>query len=149
MDKEAKNVYIITQGCYSDYHIVTVFDDEDKAKAFVEVYNKNKRSEYVDDYEIETYKINSIDIRSSEGKLYFNAWTDARGTLYVEPTPEYDPERVGVVNCMHRALYVLSVGLDVPVDFYSLTVFAENIDKARKIAADKIAEYKANEEAIT
>lgn len=148
MNKEAKNIYIITQGCYSDYHIVTVFDDEDKAKAFVEAYNKHKTSSYDDDYCVETYKINGIDICSSGGKIYYNAWTNVYGSLYVEPAPECDPKCVGVVNVRHCNAYDSSVGLDVPVEFYDVTVLAENADKARKIAADKIAEYKANKEMV-
>lgn len=147
MNNEAKNVYIITQGCYSDYHIVTVFDDEDKAKAFVEAYNK-RRTKNQDDYCVETYKINSIDVRLAEGKIYFNAWTTISGSLFVEPDPDCDPERVGIVNARHCNAYDSSVGLHVPVYFYSVTVLAENIDKARKIAADKIAEYKANKEDV-
>ena len=148
MNNESKNIYIITQGSYSDYYIVTVFDDEDKAKAFVEAYNKNKTSGYYDDYCIETYKVNSIDICSSKGKIYFNAWTNISGRLFIEPDPECDPERVGVVNAIQRNEYDSSVGLRVPVEFYFVTVLAENEDKARKIAADKIAEYKANKEMI-
>ena len=31
---------------------------------------------------------------------------------------------------------------------FEVTVLAENLDKAKKIAADKIAEYKANKEGI-
>jgi hypothetical protein len=139
MNKEAKNVYIITQGCYSDYHIVTVFDDEDKAKAFVEAYNKRKRSEYEDDYCVETYKINGIDIRSYKEKIFFYAHTNYRGSLYVDPVPECDQERVGIVDVTHYPTW----------SSYTVTVLAENIDKARKIAADKIAEHKANKEAIT
>lgn len=138
MDKEAKNVYIITQGEYSDYHIVTVFDDKDKAEAFVEAYNKHKRSEYEDDYCVETYKLNSIDIRSYKEKIFFYAHTNYRGSLYVDPAPERDPERVGIVDVAHYPSW----------NSYTVTVLAENLDKAKKIAADKIAEYKANKEGI-
>ena len=138
MNNEAKNVYIITQGCYSDYHIVTVFDDEDKAKAFVEAYNKHKRGKYEDDYCIETCKINSIDVFASKGKIYFHASTNYRGDLFVERDPECDPKCAGVVNLVHYPT----------CSSYTVIVLAEDLDKAKKIAADKIAEYKANKEGI-
>lgn len=137
MSNEAKNVYIITAGCYSDYQIVTVFDDKAKAKAFVEAYNKHK-NKYQDEYCIETYKVNDIDVCSSEGKIYFYVSTNYRGDLYVEPAIECDPECAGVVNLVHYPTW----------SSYAVTVLAEDIDKAKKIAADKIAEYKANKEGI-
>lgn len=148
MDKEVKNVYVITQGSYSDYSIVTVFDDKDKAKAFVEAYNRNKRSKYQDDYEIETYKVNEIDICASEGKIYFRAWTNVDGVLSVDVAPERDPERVGVVTAESREAWDWMTRQHVSREVYSVTVLAENLDKAKKIAADKIIEFKANKEGI-
>lgn len=47
-------IYIVTEGCYSDYHIEAVFTDKAKAEAYVDFYSKYKT--YHDDYNIEEYE---------------------------------------------------------------------------------------------
>lgn len=51
-------VYIVTQGVYSDYHIAKVFLDKAKAEKFVEVHNTCTDD---DDYMIETFDTNDDD----------------------------------------------------------------------------------------
>lgn len=47
-------VYVITQGCYSDYHICAVTLDKDKAERLQKMYSA-KDSYYSDNTEIEEY----------------------------------------------------------------------------------------------
>ena len=49
-------IYIITQGEYSDYHIVTTFLDENVAKKFVSDMN-TKFTRYSQDYRVEKYEL--------------------------------------------------------------------------------------------
>lgn len=50
-------VYVITQGCYSDYHIcaVTLDKDKDKAERLQKLYSA-KEGSYMDNAEIEEYE---------------------------------------------------------------------------------------------
>ena len=51
-------VYVVTCGEYSDYHIVAVFTDREKAEEFIKVRN-DKISRWGDDaYNIEIYTAN-------------------------------------------------------------------------------------------
>ena len=35
-----KEIYVVTEGSYSDYHICGVFTNKEKAENFVNIYNK-------------------------------------------------------------------------------------------------------------
>lgn len=50
-----KKVFIVTKGCYSDYHIVAVFDSAELANAFKNSFSK---SEYSDEIYVEEFTIN-------------------------------------------------------------------------------------------
>ena len=39
-------IYIVTDGCYSDYHIEAVFTDKEKAKLFAALHNCSNLEEY-------------------------------------------------------------------------------------------------------
>lgn len=51
------NVYIVTSGDYSDYHIVAVFMSRDEAKAYI--CDEIESSKYRDDFRIEEYEVGS------------------------------------------------------------------------------------------
>ena len=51
-----KEIYLITAGEYSDYHIIAVFDDHQLAKNFADIFKKNASP--CDHLEIETWKLN-------------------------------------------------------------------------------------------
>jgi hypothetical protein len=38
--KSLKKVYVVTDGCYSDYHIESIWDTEDKAKSAISILRK-------------------------------------------------------------------------------------------------------------
>lgn len=53
-------VYVVTSGIYSDYHIVAVFDDKQKAEVFCAAYNDNNMEHrtwddpcYIEEYDTE------------------------------------------------------------------------------------------------
>lgn len=51
------NVYIITNGYYSDYHIVAVFSAKEDAERFCKEATFKYDSEYYGNYRIETYSL--------------------------------------------------------------------------------------------
>lgn len=56
-------IYVITSGEYSDYGIVAVFTDFEKAKLFCAAHNLQERYSY--DYYIETYDTDDYNIESN------------------------------------------------------------------------------------
>ncbi|MDD4515668.1 hypothetical protein [Massilibacteroides sp.] len=63
-----ENIFVVTKGEYSDYHICGVFSTKKKAKLFI----ASIKSHEIDDYQIEKYTLNPYDIELSNGyKLYF------------------------------------------------------------------------------
>lgn len=58
-NKEAKEVYVITSGCYSDYHIKSIHLDKKRAERIVELLNEGRG--YNDEAEIEVWKIDDLD----------------------------------------------------------------------------------------
>lgn len=123
-----EKIYIVTAGEYSDYHIVAVTRDKDKAETIKKLYQSEA---YSDDAEVEEweddviidkpiYQVeqNSTEINvsrekmHSEGSLnqvYFNKWFKPTYTVYVQ---------------------------------------ADDEEHAKKIAFDLIAKYKAEKEGL-
>lgn len=46
-------IYVVTSGCYSDYHIEAVYTDEDKAKAYANLHSDRT----VEKYEADTVSV--------------------------------------------------------------------------------------------
>ena len=139
--------YIITSGNYSDYHIVAVFMDKQKAEHFLWCYNRT-HSRY-NQAEIETWEIsdNAIDVNRKE--------------VLVEYRPdfnhatEYDVGEVGVKRVDSDRIVlreyprhdrrngqyeVFQFMLDIGGDECSI-----DSDKLDKIARDRYAAFKAME----
>ena len=136
-------VYIVTSGCCSDYHIVTVFTDKEKATAFVNAYNNHKLSNYADDYEIETYKTNDIDIREADGLMYYTVQISKNGGCYI-----------GLAECGDD--FVSSEDIGKVIEYkggrqegYRVAVLARNTEHAKRLAQDKFAQYRAKKEGLT
>lgn len=135
-------IYIVTSGCYSDYHIVTVFMDKDKAKAFVEAYNSHKTSKYYDDYEIETYKVSDIDVQTIGDNAFYDVQVSRRGACYV-----------GLAELGYAFETNEDVGKVIEYiagaqEGYRVIVLAKDAEHAKRIAQDKIAQYKAEKEGL-
>lgn len=140
MDK----VYIITAGSYSDYHIVAVFDNKDKAYAFSELYDRKSNS--LDDCSMVEEYIIGADTSIADKILYcavmhndgsisaFRYCTICFNILdYVSSINNVKEEDYNILSC----LIAVDVNKDDPEEY------------ARKVAADLFAEYKARKEGIT
>ena len=135
-------VYIVTSGCYSDYHIITVFTDKEKAKAFVDAYNSHKTSKYGDYYEIETYKVNDIDVQIMSGNAFYEVRISESGVC-----------SAGLVEFGFDVVSNEDIGKVVVYpggrqSGYRVIVLAKNPEHAIKVAQDKIAQYKAEKEGL-
>jgi hypothetical protein len=134
-----REIFIVTQGDYSDYHIVAVFDDQAIAEQWVELRNSTKPS---DSFVIETYSVNT-------------AWAvqeTERGLIWEcsERLPNYS------LRC--RQPYVDAEGISAyPPRFndirmggnhWQVAVHARDEQEAIKIAAEKIAQAKAEQQGI-
>ena len=122
-------VYVITEGSYSDYHIVGVTLDRDKAERAA------KLVEGVCSYpEIEEWETDEVDLIKDGSAydviLFSNRTVEVRKCSWVN---------LGGINKVTKAWYG---------NAYRVTVIAENDLIARKIGFDLIAMEKAREEGL-
>lgn len=131
-------VYVVTEGCYSSYHIVFVTMDKARADTFVKRYNK---TEY-DDYRVEEYDTDDIKLFDGGRKLYQVWKRDDDAVRVYEEEPCYQDSFV--MNKVKR--YTVKNPKSIQ---YSVYVMAEDDLHAEKIGADLIAEYMARKAYIT
>lgn len=131
-------VYVVTAGTYSNYHVVCIFADKEKAKHYIELYNRNvcDRSWY-DEYNLEEYDtMDDLFTIEESGLMY----AYAPGMIHygpigdVEPTTRSTYERV-------KATYPKNI-------FVFLTGDRAKEDVARAIAYDEEAKRKAEQAGI-
>jgi hypothetical protein len=135
-----KTVYIVTQGDYSDYHIVGVFDEAHKQDAEALVERANGKGQY-DQWRIEPFPLNDLAMVARKNltayRMVFTTGGELEGMFdYPIETSgnHYEPE----AEWMQRAY-----------DGKWITrVFARDEAHARKIAKDKWAQWKAEQEGI-
>ena len=132
-------VYVITKGAYSDYHICAVATDKKKAEILKKAFDdKDGWREAC----IETYETDQFITEIENGfKLYNCALKDGEDlsiSTYLEDLDYMTDSDFRVKR--------FSKGWCAPG--YGIKVWAKDEDHARKIAADKIAEYKARKAGI-
>lgn len=115
-------VYIVTRGEYSDYRIISVWKKEADAKIVAS-------SVWGD---VETWTLNG---NVDEVGLHFFFRVSQSGEVVEMEEHGYEP-------------YPCKVGKKDIRGNWILTVQAENVDKARKIAFDQIGQYKAEQQGV-
>ena len=116
-------VYIVTDGEYSDYHIEAVFTDEKKAKQYAAIHHCNS----IEEYEADTPQIEG----ETDVFIVYQIAINSRIGFYV-----YD------YYYSTKKFNKVEVHWGKPTIYVSLTDQDES--KAKKIAQDMWAEYKAN-----
>jgi hypothetical protein len=125
-------IYVITQGEYSDYHIVCVFDDENMAQAYVDKFK-------FEEYYLEKYELNSEAGRLENPLIPYKIFIDKDGVV--------DGDR-GV----HEGVMLDD---DDMIDFFTdsswyidkrptrliIRCYAKDIDHAVKIANERRIQY--------
>lgn len=124
-----KKIYIVTQGEYSDYRIVTVFDNKEEAQKFIDF--KNKYAGMFCDYILEEYDMQKDFNSVLEGENNFIRLT-------------YDSEDKDIKHEKDSSESDLSLYLYENYDSYeialSVAATPQNILKAEKTIHDKVAE---------
>lgn len=130
-------VYVITKGAYSGYHICAVATDKKKAEILRKAFSDSR-----DKAEIETYETDQFITEIENGfKLYDCVLKDGEDLL-ISRYP-YDLDYMTDSDFRVKRF---SKGWYAPG--YGIKVWGKDEDHARKIAADKIAEYKARKAGI-
>lgn len=139
MAEGSNKVYIVTQGSYSDYHIVTVFTNRKDAEVYCAVHNG---SYGCDSYEVEEVEIGSIEYQPDK-QIGYAFETEAYGKLSFR---RYFMPKVGrnaiVPNVVKESKWRGRTE-------YAVAVMATSMEQAEKIAQDLIAKYKAEKEGVT
>lgn len=117
-------IYVITQGSYSDYHIIGVTEDRIKAENIQKIFNKAYCGAEIEEYDTED--INIIQ----------------PGYKYYCVTSEGDVEEETYYIDLDKRVY------EPPRWSLSTYVFAKDEEHARKIAQDRFAEYRAEKEGL-
>lgn len=118
-------VWIVTQGDYSDYHIIGVFSTEENAKLIV---SKIKCSDFESVPNIEPFELDPAVDSIRAGLTLYKVRMDLQGNL-IEPVTETTRDII-------------------PSDFTwceggSFNIYASDLAHATKIAAEKLTEYLA------
>lgn len=115
-------VYVVTAGCYSDYHIVAVFSTKEKAEEYIAYHGTNYRMEEYDlDEEFEREEsvwCVSIDMR------------DGTASTFKYDCDTVDVNTCNIEECGQRTIY-----------FY---VRADKSERAVKIAYENLGAIKSN-----
>lgn len=125
-------IYIITKGDYSSYHICAVSTDKNKAETLRKAF-----SDSWDEAQIETYESDEFLTEIENGFKLYDCVMKEDGNMSIttfESSIDYINSADFKVKKYEKA--------------YKVYVWAKDKEHARKIAADKIAEFKAKKEGI-
>lgn len=123
--------YVITSGCYSDYHICAVTLDERKAEELKMVYGKIEW----DDVSIEEYEIDAHYDRIENGYRMYLVQFDRDGDIHHVASDRSPGDENIYETC--NGYYV------------NVLVWAKDQESAVKVAAEKRAKYLAEKEGIS
>lgn len=122
-----KKIYIVTEGEYSDYHICAVFSKREKAEEYVQCHGTS--------YSIEEYDLDEEIKR--EVKLWRVAVAIDNNEIIETCPTEYRVEEMTDTCCIR-----VNWNGETIMYFY---VQSETMDRAIKIASERLAAVKANE----
>lgn len=137
-------IYIITKGEYSDYHICAVTCDPEKAKLLQEALSDDWDSANIEEYDADDIQINGyLDNNNTEYCVVLDTKTgliECRTDWTHRDPYGVSSSRVWEAHEWFREQYDKLV--------YKTVVYAENEEKATKIASDRFAKYKAEKEGL-
>lgn len=136
-------VYVVTSGKYSDYHIIGVTMDEEKANRIADLLSTN----YYDEANVEPYDTDEFEKQWKDETVIFHCQLDNRRRYANHRVNAFIPYGQDE-KMLDYPLGVVHHFRDEINDFYRIYVRAKDIEHAIKIAEDKIAEFRAQEEGI-
>lgn len=134
MDK----LYAVTAGAYSDYHIVALCSDRNKADEICEVYNRS--------YTFGGWGMASVEEYEDGSRVDLNRpvyEVSIHGDLYEAKELIGEDKVEAVCEAWHPFNQIYTNGV-----FIFLDIYADSKEQAIKIAQDKFAEYKARKEGL-
>lgn len=135
-------IYVITVGEYSDYQIVAVSDDKNKAEAICATLNRGN-TEDINFYQIEEYDTDDIQIFNTEkpNSVYKMCISYKTSEIKWILGPGYSFKKI-------NKIYVF---LNSHRKFINITATFPNgttEEKAKKIMIDRVAKFKAEREGL-
>ena len=131
-------IYAVTAGAYSDYHIVALCSDRNKADKICEVYNRSYTFGGWGAASVKEYKDGG---RIDLDRPVFEVSIDR--DLYKAKELIGEDKVEAVCENWHPFNQIYTNGASLFLDIY-----ADSREQAIKIAQDKYAEYKARKEGI-
>lgn len=139
MAEASNKVYIVTQGEYSDYHIVTVFMDRHDAEVYCAMQNRGNIDYW--GYSISEYNVGKVVYPPDvEIGYLFAMGINGRMRLVGNFT-----KRIGKNVIVPN---IVKASTDCRGTEYEVGVMATSMEQATKIAQDLIAKYKAEKEGL-
>ena len=123
-------IYVVTRGCYSDYHIVAIYDTREAAEAMCRVLNENEGS--YDSAGVEDFELNAGQDEIQAGLLpYFVRLNRSSGDVMELHRTDSD-----------YRVFSADVGVDINKNIHT-TVWASSPEAAAKIANERRRMYLA------
>ena len=126
-------IYIITDGSYSDYHIVTVFSTRELAEKFIALYPD------MNDDNIEEYELDKFETQLKDGLLLYNVSMYRDGETRNVDMGTMDNDTDTQKNTMFREWNTVTW-------FMSCNMFATDEQHAVKIANERRTAFIASGE---
>lgn len=125
--KKEKKIYVVTAGCYSDYHICAIFSTKEFAEKYIKINGG-------DNPRIEEYEINAYNDLLNKNYKMFTVFMDKDGNSEIRVN-EYLSDQPNHVWFFKAEL----------VDKLGINVIAKNEKHAIKIVNEKRIQLIANE----
>lgn len=126
-----KTFYAITDGDYSDYHIIAITDNKERAENIKKLYSSNYSEPMIEEF---------FDDESKD-EIFYDVWYRTDGSYHVS-LQDFDMKKHFDINIIDENI--------LHNDWWKYRVFvmAKSKDQAIKIAQDLWTEYKAKKEGV-
>ena len=124
-------IYVITAGEYSDYHVCAATTDKGKAEKLKTFFSRGW-----DDAQIETYQDGAFDDLTERGYTLYEVLMNETGVVQRINVNKDSTFGIGCVYDWSK---------DSAEFAYRVSCFAKDPNHAEKIAHDKLAQYKAEQ----
>jgi len=137
--KKEQQVYIVTAGRYSDYHIVCLFSNEDEAEAYA---SQRNQCDTFTDYRVEEYVVDAARPADRKGLIAFRVRYGINPrTPWLKESPwDAFAEKSYVILPFEHVHHEdsLHVGTNTVSQRWETWVWAKDKTEALKIGADRI-----------
>ena len=119
-----KKIYLVTQGNYSDYHVVSAFSEKALAQSFIDSFVKND----YEPLEIEEYEIDKLSEQLRNGYKAYSVLMEKDGTCI----------EVEQVSCLYpEKAQRESISFSYDKKYMDTSMFAKDEKHAVKIANER------------